>query len=128
MTNPDLIARLSEAKEGSRELSDEVLVALGWMEQNAVILQSPDGTQSWFDEPDRPDPTRNLQDVVDLVPGGYSRAVDATMPELGIAVDVYPPDSLDAQGNVHNKFRGDHRDERIATAIAILKAMEARDG
>lgn len=58
---PDLIADLEAASEGSRELSDRCLTAVGWTYHN----------KPFWCYPNRPDPTRNLQDTVDvMVPKG----------------------------------------------------------
>ena len=73
MTNATLIARLEEAKEGSRALSKGVLRALDyrmaadgkcWMAENGSRISQ------------KSDPTRNLQDGVDLVPEGKGWGVD----------------------------------------------------
>jgi len=67
----DLIAAL-EKGPGSRELSDRVLVALGWIHTVDIDAQpifcAPNG---WTHHGERPDPSRNLQDTVDLVPAQY---------------------------------------------------------
>lgn len=60
----DLIAAL-EAGPGSRELSDRVLVAVGYRKTSCYGWTRPDG--SWPENPSL-DPSRNLQDAVDVVP------------------------------------------------------------
>ena len=69
----DLIKRLEEATEGSRDLSDECLLAVGWTPGN-------DATKWWFnpitqewDHP--PSPSENVQDAIDwMVPEGWEFA------------------------------------------------------
>jgi len=76
MTMDDLIAAL-EKGPGSRELSDRVLRQFGWQERpphvGGILLPGiwtdPAGGQWVPDE--RPDPSRKLQDAVDLVPAQY---------------------------------------------------------
>ncbi len=69
-----LIAELEKAEEGTRALSDEVLLALGWKRKHAVF---PGGARSvgmmWIPPdtpgialPDAPHPTGNLQDILDV--------------------------------------------------------------
>lgn len=73
----DLIARIESASEGSRKLSDECLLAAGF-EYGAPVGPSSYGMVGWkspigtkYNDLDAPDPTRNLQDVLDwMVPGG----------------------------------------------------------
>lgn len=68
----DLIARLEAATEGSRELSDEVLVALwvtrddGWVKPNGDVCE-------WGDEPNC---TESLDDALGLVPEGWGWMVE----------------------------------------------------
>ncbi len=80
----DLIAELEAAPEGSRELSDKVLLAIGWIGQSAASQQagiliphwkSPDGR----DVPSglRPSPTESLDAALTLVPEGYGFAMYA---------------------------------------------------
>lgn len=75
----DLIARLEAATEGSRELSDEVLVALGWTHDTATHTScAPDGTRYGYDTPYSrpPHPTRSADDALGL-PMGEWRVVHA---------------------------------------------------
>jgi hypothetical protein len=62
----DLIERLEAAAEGSRELSDEVLVLTPW------FWEDPKGGR-WGDAscPRVPDPTRSVDDALGLVPEGW---------------------------------------------------------
>lgn len=76
-----LADQLQSATEGSRELSDQVLLACGWRfddtgDARSSCWRAPGGKgyDYWDDPhavtrheiPKRPDPTRNLQDAVSL--------------------------------------------------------------
>lgn len=71
-----LIEKLEQGP-GSRELSDECLLAVGWMPGN-------DAAKWWFNPIDRqwnhpPDPSQNLQDALDwMVPEGWDWEMDWT--------------------------------------------------
>jgi len=59
-----------------------------------------------------------------VVPG-WTRAVDATAPELGIEVKLYPPEDV-LDEDYSGPARGDHQlSEARAWLIAILKALIA---
>ena len=79
-----LIEKLEAATEGSRELSDECLLAVGFRRENFSIgdgskanpftvatgWRGPDGTLYTID---RPDPSQNVQDAIDwMVPEGWA--------------------------------------------------------
>lgn len=59
-----LLEQLQSATEGSREIGDQVLLACGWKRHAGNAWCSPAG--EWRNWKDRPDPSRNLQDVVSL--------------------------------------------------------------
>lgn len=64
MTRDELATRLRKAPEGSRELSDLVLLWAGWRRNLSPMLE----TDEWF-RPDgfvarAPDPTRRIDDIV----------------------------------------------------------------
>ncbi len=61
-----LISELEAAEEGSRKLSDEVLLALGWRIGEPRRAWAPNREFHFSDQ--IPDPSRNLQDGVNLVP------------------------------------------------------------
>jgi len=125
MTNAALIARLVEAKEGSRALSDEVLVALGMTGKGTLRRKDWDATGKTHIYVGRYDPTGNLQDAVDLVPTGYGYVVsDGDWSTARASV---------AWKNTSVAFASPKFDVRaptpaLALSIAILKAMEAGDG
>ena len=97
-----LISELEAAKEGTRALSDKVLVALGQLSESHKLM------------PDRPDPTRDLQDIADLVPEDMKWGVDSTEAWVGQG------DDEDAWGNA--------KTPALSLCIALLKAMEAEGG
>ena len=83
-----LTARLETASEGTRELSDDVLLAMGYREDTRGVwwLQSflaTDTTlEGGLDEAtakgyrlENPDPTRSLTDVVAIMPEGWGWGV-----------------------------------------------------
>ena len=87
-----LIAELEAAKGGSRELSDRVLLAVGWTtsdskDTRARFWRSPEGEDyDWWDDPHarsrggpplkRPSPTESLDDALTLVPKNCGWHVD----------------------------------------------------
>lgn len=112
----DLITRLEQAKEGSRELSDEVLLALGWKtgigtHADFTKFHAPDGSPA---SRDRPDPTTNLQDAVDLVPERHPWTLDS----IGI---------VEMGSTTGKPVEGIARTLALAMCIAILKVQEAED-
>ncbi len=63
-----LIERIQGAREGSRELSDAWLLAMGWELTDEGQWCTPAGL--WILDADwRPDPTGDIKDTIDLVPG-----------------------------------------------------------
>ena len=79
-----IIESLKEAKEGSRVLSDEILLILGWhFSSRTTISYSINGERleyGWYDPSEiwfgksannRPDPTSNLQDMKEAIPKGW---------------------------------------------------------
>lgn len=110
----------------SRELSDEVLVALGlyvWVPSNTgdrpYLRKVPDGTTYVG----RPDPSRSLDDAIRLVPAGYSIANlwEAARPKdrpwWGAALRRDEPYAL---WEVH-----DCKSLSLALCIALLRAQGA---
>ena len=74
----DLIRKLANAECGSRELGDEVLLAVGWKHTSVGYFHGPiyrwsagDGKPSCAEE-DRPNPTTSLDAALTLVPEGWS--------------------------------------------------------
>lgn len=74
-----LIERIRSARHGSRELSDAWLLVMGWRHARGGQWITPAGR--WLPCPDvRPDPTVDIKDTIDLVPGYWHW-------ELGIVPD-----------------------------------------
>jgi hypothetical protein len=125
----DLIERLEKAKEGSRELSDMVLVAHGW----AAPTEDNEG---WF-TPDglfvsanreRLDPTRSLDAAMSLAPEGFTlqlhqwRGGDGKTYARAIVEPEKPPTYSSESDS------GTTRSLPLALTIAALKAMESSNG
>jgi hypothetical protein len=97
----DLISRLESAAEGSRELSDDVLLACGWektFDGVACDYWAPPHTAGRVYSDNRPSPTESVDDALELVPegwtwcgsgydedGGYSDTTDFRKPYMCIA-------------------------------------------
>ena len=120
MTNAALISELEAAKEGSRALSDKVLLARGFTRQavknqpNSWMWFKPDGRQLGALGVQRPHPTGNLQDIADLVPEDMKWGVDSLEAWVGQG------DDEDTWGNA--------KTPALSLSIALLKAMETADG
>lgn len=120
-----LIEKLETAEAGSRELSDEVLLALGWMEGplNTTIWYRPD--YSVVPESENLEPTTNLQDAVDLVPEGWDWGAgyghengDPEGEEVIFAVVGKPDKGLSTPGEANAATPA------LALCAAILRAKE----
>ena len=77
----DLLAKLESAGEGSRELSDECLLAVGWVlrddGRSLACWHGPNG-QEFYPCDFVPDPSRNVQDAIDwMVPESLSYSLGA---------------------------------------------------
>lgn len=120
-----LIERLEKATGPDREL--DILIGKatsveGWRvcDDGSVECYVPDGHEfgeGWiFTGQELPAYTSSIDAAMTLVPEGWTRAVDATVPEAGIDVDLYPEDenALPVQGT--------HDSEPIATCIAALRS------
>lgn len=116
MSDDSLMSRLRDAAEGSRELSDEVLLALGW--KRAPSWRSPDGKV--FPHA-IPNPTVSLDDAVALVGTKYQWTIEEGLAWLHW-LDDSPDGVAEAQGYVRV---GEHRTPR-AICIALLIASEER--
>ena len=57
--------------------------------------------------------------VEEILPG-WTRLVDATAPELGICVELFPSDDIAERTE---SARGDHNRETHATLLALLRAL-----
>lgn len=65
-----LIAKLEGAEAGSRELSDEFLLALGWTRTPGYFVE-PENVRWWADN-SHPSPTESVDDALALVPDGWT--------------------------------------------------------
>ena len=124
-----LIAKLEQSPKGSRELSDAVLVAVrpnlwGWLicPQLGDVLE---GKSLRKPTADMPDPTRDLQDAVDLVPSKWGWSIEDTGGGL-----VYLKKKIPGEHGhlILAEIDGGRRSPPIGMCIAILKAMETGDG
>ena len=106
-----LIAELESAQEGSRVLSDKVGLALGY---TLLFIDASTSTEA-NENVGHPDPTRNLQDAVDLVPEGHPWTLDS----IGI-VEMGTTTGKPVEGIAATRA--------IAMCIAILRAVEAEGG
>jgi len=129
----DLIAAL-EAGPGSRELSDRVLVALGWRECAEDAPGYPDGTLTIWRRPDssicrtaRPDCSRNLQDAVDLVPDGMFGSVQFGCERLP-ATDTNVAELCGLKDGRYGPLcEAEAPTPALALCIAILRSIPAPD-
>jgi len=118
-----LLTQLETAQEGSRELSDAMLEELGWRQDHdadptwyeRTLWRKPDG--SLHLEPD-PDPTRNLQDAVDLVPDGWGWQIQ----DEGFAIIFHPDNRIDGEGDQHCQAAT----PCLALCAAIVRAKKQR--
>ena len=87
----DIIRRLEEASEGSRELSDVVLMAVGWRHSLGpnVLWFAPDG-KPW--KKARPCPTTSLDEALTLVPEGHVGRIGFGGPGFVFAFAATPRD------------------------------------
>ena len=114
-----LIADLQATKEGSRELSDRVLLTCGWEEgeflKHGLMWRSPDGALVYGYL--RPDPTRSVDDCkkwVEPDPADYALVVMATIKTDGRSHEwsvEYFVDKIEAFANT----------EALARCAAALK-------
>lgn len=134
MTKDELIAALEKATGPSRELDAEISAATrllpGFPRHEyvapATMEAREDGTVDCYAAapgraPQRveraraPQWTASIDAALALVPDGWTRAVDATAPELGVDVQLFPP----ADGS---EVVGSHKHEALALCIAALRA------
>lgn len=110
----DLIARLEKATGSDRGIDLDIARMLGVtvMRRNDADTGNEEYTHWRY--------TASLDDALTLVPEGWTRAVDATAPELGIDVDLFL-NGPRADMVVH----GTHASEPIATCLAALSALRS---
>ena len=120
MTNAALISELVDAKEPSRALSDEVLLALGWTCRNGRWCRDWDAPGKPYLRARRYHPTGNLKDIADLVPEGEWWSLSVNLDDREICEAEVGGCSGDNQGLAPTPA--------LALSISILKAMETEDG
>jgi hypothetical protein len=123
-----LIERL-ERGPGSRELSDECLLAVGWTTAEVYLGGGLHGTR-WYAPngssfgDNRPDPSQNLQDALDLMkPEGWS--VKAYIHDDISHMSVY---RLGEVKNLARDIAGGPHDGDAATPALGLSAASLRAG
>lgn len=117
MTLPSLIAKLESATEGSRELSDEVLLVFGWKFSARFGWRNTVGDNVWDD--DRPSPSESLDDCLGMVPEGWAWSVSCSK-EYGVSAGISPKAPRDEW--VHSDMGG--VDSLASTApLALLIAI-----
>lgn len=121
-----LIERVENATGPDRELDLELANVAGWR-CDGDWLYTPDGAMAAFTADSPPAYTSSLDAALALVEEklpGWTRLVDATAPELGICVELFPSDDIAERTE---SARGDHNRETHATLLALLRALSARD-
>lgn len=123
MTHP-VISALERASEGSRELDGMIALAANVVPKGAFKPCADPDPGTWgigaYTFWRAPNFSTSLDAAVLLIPEGWTRSVDATLPEAGITVELYSP--------VHDPplgLEGDHASEAVATCIVALKAINA---
>ena len=120
----ELVARLEEATEGSRRLSDDCLLATGWTfkqyEQRRRKVPydwvTPDG-KGIVEWGHQPDVTRDLADAIEwLVPPFTTHHLKLERFSDGWYADIWPLDGAAA------KFSGWQKPSALAVCIAALRA------
>lgn len=113
----ELIERLEKATGPDRVLDVAIFAvvspAYGIMPELIPVGRSADMTKEVWARQVSPAYTSSIDAALTLMPEGWTRAVDATDPESGIDVDLFPQAGM---------VRGSHHSEAIATCIAALKA------
>ncbi len=114
-----LIAELEKAEEGTRELSEEVLRALGWTRlktDHAMLMRDPDGVARTM-----PHVTFNLQDIL-------NHTLECSYIELHIELPMDGCDTVcTAIIRIDNETRhvGTSATAALALSAANVKAREA---
>ena len=117
-----LIERLEAGETGSRELSDECLLAVGWArsrDDGWGTWQAPDRKVYGFN---RPDPSQNLQDSLDwMVPEGLGRGCFALSRERSGRTHA----TVWYNAEFNRKTTKHGADPALALCAASLRAREA---
>lgn len=129
MTDP-LLSALEAATEGSRELSDRMLLACGWTREFIGKMNEPPWTEIWVwrdcagnhvRSDVRPSPTESIDDALNLVGGEWDWSLSYNANDKGpfeMCFDSRPM-SFDNRILVYAKTPA------LAACICILKAALA---
>jgi hypothetical protein len=125
-----LIERI-EAGPGSRELSDECLLAVGWRKDDklrdiyAPRWFAPDGTE--WRHADRPDPSQNLQDAIDwMMPEEWTAwGIQSMFRKTRFSVDLSRLTECDAGGD--DWAHANAPTPALALCAAALRARETME-
>jgi len=109
-----LIERVEKCSGPDRQLDAVIALNICDLELEREISEIPHFTSSL---------DAALALVEEKLPG-WTRLVDATAPELGICVELFPSDDIAERTE---SARGDHNRETHATLLALLRALSARD-
>ncbi len=119
----DLLTALTDATEGSRELSDRMLLSWGWEPPKLDDISTDYypfwvfNRQTWTNGL-QPDPSRNLQDALDGVPEGWQWDVrHAEFPQTRPTAFCWPSGQRSGHANAANT-------PALALCIAIEKARQ----
>lgn len=127
----DLIARLEAATEGSRELSDEVLRAVGWFQTSEDAPGYPDGTLTAWHQPNggvchgaMPSPTESLDAALTLVPEAFRWGVHNDPEPAGEGNFRASVDDMLYDNSIYEE--GLAATPALALTIAALRARECQ--
>ena len=140
-----LIERL-EAGPGSRELSDECLLAVGWTidhmkdrrhKSGGYVLWYPPTGYVGYDKATRPDPSQNLQDTLDwMVPEGWEFTLNVSKKGSVVCLCSHWDDDTapvfwsnradeSERGKLYKRRIGLSPTPALAASAASLRAREA---
>ena len=122
----DLIARLEASPAGSRALSDEALLAVGFVRWGdpahplTVKWRAPNGTE--FAGGNQPDPSRSIDDALKwMVPEGWWWVLNSGLSQHGVATALLGQEGA----GMGNQIEARGHSPALAITIASLNALEA---
>ena len=132
----DLITKLEAATEGSRELDEKVLRAVGWFTTDEDAPGYPDGTLTIWHKPNGealtilrlPQPTRSIDAALTLVPEGWLWSVHKGCDHYGMPIDQSLERYSAEVGECLERMRAKWywaATPALALNIAVLKARQA---
>lgn len=127
----DLLSKLAGAERGSRELSDEVLLALGW-KKDIEYWEGRHGPMTIWTMPDNadhilkiPSPTESVDDCLALMPDGWSCNAIFGVPDILDLVELW--NGKFAPHSIERKAEG--KTPSLAFSAALVQAhTNAKDG